>query len=362
MGRFVEKKVRNSNVEFLRVISAMGVIVLHFNDSRAFLNVDAMSLNQFFLFLLESVFICAVDLFVIISGFFLCNSNKRSLNKIIELIFQIIIIQVFAFVIECLYFDEVFSLRRVIIAFTPANYFVILYSVTFLISPYINRLLFSLNKKELNIFMLICIFLFSLYPTFLDLIKEFLRIPSAGLSPITGFGNFQGFNIVNFILSYCIGAFISIKRNDFLKISKIKLLLLYIIIIISIFIWAILNNFGKRDGLRSAWCYHNPLVLLLGALYLIIFMKLNFQSCIVNYLSKCSFLCFLTHPYILKLIDFKQIREANLLEISFLIIISVLLSYMFSIFVYFIYSISFKKLFYKMKKINLYYFYSEERE
>ena len=42
MGRFVEKKVRNSNVEFLRVISAMGVIVLHFNDSRAFLNVDAM--------------------------------------------------------------------------------------------------------------------------------------------------------------------------------------------------------------------------------------------------------------------------------------------------------------------------------
>ena len=67
-------KIRQSNIELLRIISMLGIIVLHYNNSDmggGFLH--AVGLNRFILMFLESIFICGVNLYILISGYFFCE-------------------------------------------------------------------------------------------------------------------------------------------------------------------------------------------------------------------------------------------------------------------------------------------------
>ena len=68
-----EKKDRQSGIELLRILAACMVIVLHYNDGGAFEH-TRMGYNRTILFLLESMCICAVDLFILITGYFMCSS------------------------------------------------------------------------------------------------------------------------------------------------------------------------------------------------------------------------------------------------------------------------------------------------
>lgn len=78
------KAQRASNIEVLRIIAACGVVVLHYNNvsmGGGFAHVEAGSANQYVLYFSESIFICAVNLFVMVSAYFLCMTNKRKLIK-----------------------------------------------------------------------------------------------------------------------------------------------------------------------------------------------------------------------------------------------------------------------------------------
>lgn len=86
------KKTRYSGIELLRILTICGVILLHYNDERAFKWVDQGTVNQYILFGVESMCICAVDLFMIISGYFLCQTQKRAAIKPLELLFEITLI------------------------------------------------------------------------------------------------------------------------------------------------------------------------------------------------------------------------------------------------------------------------------
>ena len=61
----MEKKTRNSNIELLRILTMLGVVLLHYNGMEAFAAVAEGSVNQYILLLLESVCIGAVNLFIL---------------------------------------------------------------------------------------------------------------------------------------------------------------------------------------------------------------------------------------------------------------------------------------------------------
>lgn len=76
----MNEKIRNSNIELLRILTAMGIMILHYNNTtmgRGLTLAENYSINQMLLILLESLFICGVNLFVLISGYFLSTSNRR---------------------------------------------------------------------------------------------------------------------------------------------------------------------------------------------------------------------------------------------------------------------------------------------
>ena len=86
------KKERQSNIELLRILAIMGVIVLHYNNAEmgggGLGYVAKDSINEWVLRFFESVFICAVDLFVLITGYFMCKS-QISIRKYVKLFLEV---------------------------------------------------------------------------------------------------------------------------------------------------------------------------------------------------------------------------------------------------------------------------------
>ena len=61
----MSKYTRDSNVELLRIISTLGVIILHINSGgKGFSYVSDLFLNYHIMLLVELFFICAVNVFV----------------------------------------------------------------------------------------------------------------------------------------------------------------------------------------------------------------------------------------------------------------------------------------------------------
>ena len=67
-----KRRDRESNIELLRILAMFGVIILHYNNPSigGLSFVKYGSLNYWFLNIAESIFVCAVNLFMIISAYF----------------------------------------------------------------------------------------------------------------------------------------------------------------------------------------------------------------------------------------------------------------------------------------------------
>ena len=81
---------RKSNIELLRIIAMVGVLVLHFINPSiggAQSYVQGNMTKEMLLYILKILFIPAVDTFLIISGYFMCRKESVSIAKIIQLIY-----------------------------------------------------------------------------------------------------------------------------------------------------------------------------------------------------------------------------------------------------------------------------------
>ena len=300
----IKKPIRESGIELLRILAACAVVILHYNAGRAFDLVNPGSINQSLLDFLESISICAVDVFLLISGYFLCTNNKRSLGKPLTLFVQVVIIRVLMYLINSWTGSGLISIPALIEVLIPANYFVILYTVVYFVSPYLNKLLNNLSVKQFTQLFILLVIVFSLYATLTDVVNEFRGSVLFGLSPVTAWGNQQGFTIVNFMLLYVVGAYL--RLVGFPSVINKYSVLICVLTIVLIFIWAVVGDYLPKIGLRSAWVYCNPLVILLSVSVFRLFSKIHFRSLFVNTLAKSSFTCFLVHQYI---IDYFKIEE-----------------------------------------------------
>ena len=160
----LNKSERNSSIELLRIIAMLGVIILHYNCETmggALLYVEKWTANNYYLLLSENICIGAVNLYILISAFFLCTSNSRKLIKILELILELILFRFAVYFVGILLGND-FSLVDCLSCFLPLSYYVILYSVLYLISPYINIVINQLTTKQMKRMASICFAIFSI--------------------------------------------------------------------------------------------------------------------------------------------------------------------------------------------------------
>ncbi len=330
------KAARQSGIELLRILAICGVVILHYNDGNAFKFVVEGSINQYILILFESIAICAVDLFILISGYFLSTSQKRSILKVLELFIELYVLR-FAYYFASVLCGNAFSLSSLLSLLIPDNYFVVLYCVIYFMSPYINVLINQLDDRRMKSFVVILLTFFSIWNIAVDVFEELVGKEYMGLSTITAWGSKQGFNIVNFALLYIIGAFIR-RFQGKIFFKKSSLTIGWIASTVCIYCWALLGQNMTRYELRGAWVYHNPLIILNCVCLFLLLSRMKFKSRIINDLAGASFTCLLLHSLVLGRAGIEKAAISSPVYMTIHLLVSVLAIYLISWVFYKLYS------------------------
>lgn len=305
--------MRDSNLELLRIVAMVFIVVYHilhfylipYSDCAA-LKAACIPLHQ------------GVILFVLISGFY---GIQLSFRKIIKFIFPVafyyVILSLFGFfinggsIINCFLF----------ISRSP-YWFVRTYLWLLLTSPIINTFLRYSNPR-LRIYMLCA----------LGCISIWMGVTGGDLS-IDG-----GKNLLNFYFMYCLGYEIKQRQNNFEYWHKKTLVFLYIAInLLVVFVFsAILDRFYLADVLYD-WCFkYNSLFLIIDSCVLfVIFSKIKICSNFVNTIAASCFSIYLItehdliHKYIIQPIVsiYYEFTTDWLYLLGITIIFSILLSMM----------------------------------
>lgn len=124
-------KTRNSNIEFLRILSMFSIIFLHKyrHPAGGAIFDSSFSFNQVFLILLCSWGCACVFVFVIVSSYCLIDSRELKLDKLLNLLFCTSLYATLSFLFSCVYLGKLVFAKEIIKAIlTPVlnNYWFIL--------------------------------------------------------------------------------------------------------------------------------------------------------------------------------------------------------------------------------------------
>ena len=293
----------------------------------------------------ESLFICAVDLFIMISGYFLCKTKKRSLGKIFFLIVQCVIMNALIYLVKLLLQGGTFSLSGFVSSFALFPYFLVLYSITYILSPWVNIIIERLSLKQFRYLLVLLFLIFSVYGIIIDTLPVFAAWNWQQMSPIGLYGNGAGYTVVNFMLCYLFGAYVRKSREEpSANVPSLKIwILTAFCIVFCIGLWAYFIGYTQFN-------YNNPLVILAAVAFLQISLNLNFSSRLVNELSKGAFTCYLIHGFFLKYLSVEFHVKSAWYIMTLHIIVSAVLIYLASYLVYKLYSLCTDPLVRKLSK------------
>ncbi len=235
----------------------------------------------------------------------MCNSDQREMTKPLSLLIQTVIFSAITYILKVFEGGIVFSAEGMAGALLPCNYFVILYIVLYLISPFVNILIKSLDESHFTYFMRLCIFLFAVCPSAVDILTQITHKEWMGLSTVGMYGSQYGYSVVNFILMYLIGAYVRFKEYEFSKVSKLKLLTLLGCILVVLIIWGNINPLTAQE-------YCNPVVIFESVTIFLLFKRMHFGE--IKWLNKVAegtFTVFLLHLVFLEKFDIKKAVTGN---------------------------------------------------
>lgn len=327
---------RKSNFELLRIVLIFMVITLHYLNARmggalSPENIPSSNFNYFISRLIESFSIVAVNCFILITGYFMYKKKEVDKSKILDLVviylFYLFLIGGLTIIFE----PNLFSIEKLesSLLFNGGAWFIIIYSILYFLIPYINIVIEHIDKRKHFILLIILLFFFSFYPTFISNVTV----------------NDSGYGIINFITLYLIGAFVSKY-----KLNKNSALLYFIIYVFTSFITFF--NFLDNDYYNTL--AYNSIFNIIGSIALFLFFsKLNIKSKLINKMSKYVFSIYIIHinPFIKSYIWTDIMNSGDYYTSNFFIVnlvISVTLVFIGSLFI----DIFRDKLFIKLKNMN----------
>lgn len=329
-----DKNARNSNLEMLRIVSML-LIIAHHYAVHGFLLVDYhISWNQILIDILSLGGKVGVNCFILISGYFMINS-KISIKKIWKIMGQVLFYSLGMLILFLFILKPVNTLefKDVLKSLLPISYsaytFVTCYLLLMIISPYLNKFIHSLSKKELKIFLIIMLALWSFYITFTN----------ADLA----FNEFGWF-----VVLYCVSAYIKlyISKNE---IKNTVYFWLSLSVVLLVVFTVLFNILGKTTGISLLFDYgtyfrnaNNILVFFWSVSMFLCFCKQkNYRNHFINQISKYAFGIYLLHdnflfrPYLWQ----KIARNCDYYFSNFLIvhaIVSIILIFIFGVIIDFL--------------------------
>ena len=259
-------KNRESNIELLRLVLMLMIVIVHFLGHNILSASNSITSNNAHFFssnLLFSLVVCAVDCFVLISGWF---SIKFSVTKLIMFLLPICLYQ---FLISLVYhpFGAEISINPFAYWFIPP------YVALMIMSPILNRGINALSKKA-YIALLACLTLIFILP----------------LDSLSGM---HGKNSFIFIYIYCLGFFL--KKHFSNRYSQAAYFTSFVIATLLIFAETIgLEKINRFEGSKTlSYSYDNILIVLAAVFLFLTFNKMKVKSVIINKLSASAFFVYI---------------------------------------------------------------------
>jgi surface polysaccharide O-acyltransferase-like enzyme len=272
-------KERQSNLELLRIIAMLMVVLYHANyHSLGYPVRDDILAAPWTIFwraLAEQVCVAGVNIFILISGWFGINP---SVKKFCSLLFQVLFYGIVAIAIGLLAGWEI-PIRSClkVFYFGGRYWFVIAYFVLFILSPVLNS--FVDNSPPRRILAVIACFFAA----------EFIYDWLASMGTW-----YRGFSAISFVGLYLLARFLRLYSKK-LKYAGVSFhLIVY-------FLMTLIPTVISYLGIRNGWnqlnprAYTSPFIIAAAVSLLLCFSQLEFSSKFVNWIAGAAFSVYLLH-------------------------------------------------------------------
>ena len=291
-------------MEILRIVAMMMIIMLHYLDKGGILKDLAlkMGFTGNLAWLIEAFCMVSVNIYVLISGYFLSRSESEfKIGKVAliwaqVLLYSWIITIVFAIVTRGGFNFEngIYDFIPLILPVTGGHYwFATIYILLYLFFPFLNMGIKAMDKKQLKTAVLISVAVFSIWNTILPFTQ-----------PLT---DREGMDICWFVCLYLTAAYIRKYSEDF-KLNRWLYLLFFALSCTLVFALAkgllLVDVFvGKLGGYAGNFYPYNSFLIYFASVCLFVFaMKTNvnakgFIAKAILFASQGTFGVYLLHEH-----------------------------------------------------------------
>ena len=260
MSKMTKKK--NLNIEFLRVLSMLMVVTLHAlgkGDLLKSLNADKTSMT-YLAWVLESFAIVAVNVYVLISGYLLCESRFR-IGRLLELCCEVWFYSIVIYVLNLfLHFSsQPLNSHTALMCVLPLNmdtyWFMTAYVVMYIFSPLLKLAAAKMSQKQFGT--VVCMFagILSVFKTVLPVTLETDR---------------KGYDAMWFFALFLIGAYLKKYGCPFIKKPSTGGII-YLVFCVLVFAekWCldfVYVKTGHLETIQSVSYHYNHLFVLLASI------------------------------------------------------------------------------------------------
>ena len=277
-----DKKTRDSNMELLRIISMLLVLVVHASfkslgtpDADDICNYPVSSVLRFFS---ESFSAICVNVFILISGWY---GIRPRLKRFCEFIFQVLFFGIVIYlVLRLLGVTEAWGIGdwANLLFFRRDIWFVNAYIILYCLSPVLNLFAEHASQKQFQVTLLV----FFLLMFFFGFIKSDEYF-SHGYSPLA------------FIGIYLLARYVKMYPNKYTFLNKYVDMSVYVV---ATLLTTGLATFAVRYSILDPWtpfAYSSPLVVIASLYFFLFFTKISFHLAIINWIASSVFAVFLFH-------------------------------------------------------------------
>lgn len=292
MTKYMQSKktmYRNSSIELLRIISMVMIMFHHFayhgNFEWNFNEVTLPHLWYDFILMGGKV---GVDIFVLISGYFLIENTEKLFQpkKLLKFWGQVVFYSIMTYLLSVMLRLNAFEIKQLIKVCLPITYpgwwFASTYFMLYLIHPFLNKLLHGLSKTEYQYLILMMVLCWSIIPTATTQL-------------------FESNSLLWFVTLYGIAGYVNLYGGNQKLQSKHYFSLYFMVLIIT---YTVSTTFLFLGTKKEEWSTHAidffeierlPILLMAITLFMgFVTLKMNYHKWI-NMIASATFGVYLIH-------------------------------------------------------------------
>lgn len=273
-------------MELLRIIAMFLVMMIHTTQTIHYPEFDgkAVSSVEFsFVSLLRSVSFIAVNVFVLLSGWY---GIRFSVKGLFRLVYQVVFFSLLCYAVSVSLKIQSFSIKSLLLEGfmigLDTYWFVQSYLLLFVLSPILNSFCENVDRKLFR----------NLLVTYIVIMVYGGWMTQALSGEIEG-----GLSVVFFIGLYLLARYMRLYSPKFTT-QPIRLDLTIFLFLTTIITIISIASHGGTLLMSNVFTYTRPLIMASSAFLLLAFSKFHFQSKCVNFIASSCFAVYLLHEHV----------------------------------------------------------------